>query len=90
MVLAVAAVCVATGIAQATEPTLDEAKRRLIESRAVEAVIWGMPAVNTELMRQEMLKAGGKVNEIVYWGKPLSGVRRKSQASVCCRRAAVP
>jgi len=41
------------------------------KSRAVEAVIWGMPAVNTELMRQEMLKAGGKVGEIIYWGKPL-------------------
>lgn len=44
---------------------------RMIERRAVEAVIWGMPAVNTELMRQAMLKAGGKDNEIVYWGRPL-------------------
>jgi hypothetical protein len=44
---------------------------RIIASRAAEAVIWGMPAVNTELMRQEMLNAGGKDNQIVYWGRPL-------------------
>jgi hypothetical protein len=38
----------------------------------VEAVIWGMPAVNYELMRQQMLtKTSGKVNEIIYWGRPL-------------------
>jgi hypothetical protein len=29
--------------------------RRTIERRAVEAVIWGMPAVNYELMLQQML-----------------------------------
>src|SRR5215510_8792091 len=45
---------------------------RLIQSRAVEAVIWGMPVVNTELMRQEMLtKTPGKVNQVIYWGRPL-------------------
>ena len=40
---------------------------RSIERRAVEAVIWGMPAVNYDLMYQEMLKLGGKPNQIVYW-----------------------
>jgi hypothetical protein len=38
----------------------DELARRMIERRAVEAVIWGMPAVNTELMYQAMQKLGGK------------------------------
>ena len=34
-----------------------------MERRAVEAVIWGMPAVNYDLMLQEMLnKTDGKVN----------------------------
>lgn len=28
---------------------------RAVERRAVEAMIWGMPAVNYDLMRQEML-----------------------------------
>jgi hypothetical protein len=50
----------------------DDLARRAIERRAVEAVIWGMPAVNTDLMRQEMLtKTGGNVNQIIYWGRPL-------------------
>ena len=40
---------------------------RTIERRAIEAVIWGMPAVNYDLMYQEMLKLGGKPNQIVYW-----------------------
>jgi hypothetical protein len=45
----------------------DDLARRTVERRAVEAVIWGMPAVNTDLMYQEMLKLGGKPNQIVYW-----------------------
>jgi hypothetical protein len=44
---------------------------RAIERRAVEAVIWGMPAVNTELMHDQMIEAGGKPAQIIYWGKPL-------------------
>src|SRR4029450_12554613 len=46
--------------------------RRAIERRAVEAAIWGMPAVNYDLMLQEMLtKTQGKVNQVIYWGRPL-------------------
>src|SRR5579883_1104892 len=44
----------------------------LLHSRAVEAVIWGMPAVNYDLMLQEMLtKTSGKVGQVIYWGRPL-------------------
>ena len=50
----------------------DKANERLVHSRAVEAVIWGMPAVNTDLMLQEMLtKTRGKVNQFIYWGRPM-------------------
>jgi hypothetical protein len=36
--------------------------------RAIEAMIWGMPAVNLELMRQAMLKVTqGRTNLILYW-----------------------
>jgi hypothetical protein len=45
---------------------------RAQERRAVEAVIWGMPAVNFDLMYQAMLrdaKAGPGSNKIVYWSK---------------------
>lgn len=45
---------------------------RIVERRAVEATIWGMPAVNTNLMMQEMLsKTTAKVGQVVYWGRPL-------------------
>jgi hypothetical protein len=48
----------------------DELARRAIERRAVEAVIWGMPAVNYDLMLQEMLtKTTAKQNEVVYWSR---------------------
>ena len=51
---------------------VNDLDRRMIERRAIEAVIWGMPAVNYDLMLQEMIsKAGGKVNQVVYWGRPL-------------------
>ena len=47
-------------------------QERVIRSRAVEAAIWGMPVVNYDLMLQEMLtKTPGKVNQGIYWGKPL-------------------
>jgi hypothetical protein len=60
---------VAPAVADGFSP--EELARRAVERRAVEAVIWGMPAVNTELMYDEMIKAGGKPGEIIYWGKPL-------------------
>ena len=45
---------------------------RAIERRAIEAVIWGMPAVNTDLMYQAMAReAKGDWNQIVYWSRVL-------------------
>ncbi|NKL63911.1 DUF1214 domain-containing protein [Rhizobium leguminosarum bv. viciae] len=50
----------------------EELASRTVERRAVEAVIWGIPAVNYDLMLQEMLrKTKGKPNQILYWSKPL-------------------
>ncbi|RZT38385.1 DUF1254 domain-containing protein [Cupriavidus agavae] len=44
-----------------------------VQRRAVEAVVWGMPAVNTELMVQAMLRStSAKENEVVYWSKPVN------------------
>ena len=37
----------------------DESDGQLVKNRAVEAVIWGMPAVNYDLMLQEMLEETG-------------------------------
>ena len=56
--------------AQTMSPS--ELTNRVLHRRAVEAVIWGMPAVNYDLMLQEMLtKTPGKVNQVIYWGRPL-------------------
>src|SRR5262245_17430944 len=47
-------------------------ERHVIARRGFEAVVWGMPVVNYDLMRQEMLrKTKAKVNQVVYWGRPL-------------------
>ena len=55
-----------------TNWTADELAARTVERRAVEAVNWGMPAVNYDLMLQEMLnKTDGKVNQVLYWSRPL-------------------
>jgi hypothetical protein len=48
-----------------------ELDRRVMRQRAFQAVIWGMPAVNAGLMYDQMVKAGGKTGQIIYWGKPL-------------------
>jgi hypothetical protein len=45
----------------------EELARRTVERRAVEAVIWGMPAVNFQRMKQAMLDAKGASNQVVYW-----------------------
>jgi hypothetical protein len=56
--------------APAQNPSADDLARRTIERRAVEAVIWGMPAVNLDLMLQAMIgSAKGKPNQIVYWSR---------------------
>jgi hypothetical protein len=67
-VLAALALSCAAASAHAQDFSADDLARRTIERRAVEAVVWGMPAVNYDLMLQEMLtKTDGKV----YWGRPL-------------------
>jgi hypothetical protein len=73
--LLIAAIALAAAASQASFAqtfTPDQLAQRTIERRAVEAAIWGMPAVNYDLMLQEMLtKTPGKVNQVIYWGKPL-------------------
>jgi len=43
-----------------------------IERRAVEAVIWGMPAVNFERMLQAAIANGGAANQMLYWSRPVN------------------
>jgi hypothetical protein len=61
------------GAAFAGDKTAQRAFDQEIERKAVQAVVWGMPAVNYDLMRQEMLaKTPGKVGQVIYWGRPLN------------------
>jgi hypothetical protein len=61
-----------TAMAQTPSLSPSELTNRVLHRRAIEAVIWGMPAVNYDLMLQEMLtKTPGKVNQVIYWGRPL-------------------
>ena len=64
-------VCAAIS-AQAQDLSSEELARRAIERRAVEAVIWGMPAVNAELMFQAMRDAKADFNQVVYWSRPVN------------------
>jgi hypothetical protein len=66
---ALALVCVTT-LATAQSFSAADLTDRTIERRAVEAVIWGMPAVNTDLMYLAMVReTKGSFNQIVYWSR---------------------
>jgi hypothetical protein len=56
--------------AQTPAPSVEDLSRRALERAAVSAVIWGMPAVNAELMFQAMRDAGAEFNQVVYWSRP--------------------
>lgn len=43
-----------------------------MRSRAVQAVIWGMPAVNFELLRQASAGIGASDNQVVFWSRLLN------------------
>ena len=62
---------VTTSALSSRELTTDELRARAIHRRAVEAVIWGVPAVNYELMRQAFVSVGGAPNQVVYWSRPV-------------------
>ncbi|HUL67887.1 MAG TPA: DUF1254 domain-containing protein [Burkholderiaceae bacterium] len=55
-----------------SHPTPQDAIERVRFGRAVEAIVWGMPVVNYDLMYQEMVrKVKGDFNQILYWSRLL-------------------
>src|SRR6476646_3326706 len=60
-----------TVMTQAQDYSAEELARRTLKRRAVEAVIWGMPAVNFDLMHQAFVGVKGGPNQIAYWSRPL-------------------
>ncbi len=57
--------------AQQSHPgTLSDIERQVLQHRAVEAMIWGMPAVNLDLMYQAMLReTKARSNQMLYWSR---------------------
>ena len=48
----------------------EELQQRMIERRAVDAVIWGMPIVSLDAMRQAYFRDGkAKYGDIIWWPK---------------------
>jgi hypothetical protein len=70
-IIAVAAVALGTA-AYAEDFSPEELQKRAVHRRAVEAVIWGMPAVNYERMLQAASDNGAKLNQVVYWSRPVN------------------
>jgi hypothetical protein len=53
-----------------SSPSPTELAERALHRRAVEAVIWGMPAVNYDLMYQAAVReAKGGFNQVIYWSR---------------------
>ncbi|MDN7139850.1 DUF1254 domain-containing protein [Pseudomonas sp. JQ170] len=51
--------------------TANQLHTRMLERRAVEAAIWGMPLANFDAMRQAYFRdAGAQYNDIMYWSRP--------------------
>ena len=64
----IAALVLWTGPAHAADFSPEQLQERTVARRAVEAVNWGMPAVNFDRMLQAFKEQGGDFNQIVYWG----------------------
>ena len=58
----------------------EQLTRNSIRRRAIEAVIWGMPAVNSELMFRAMREANADYNQVVYWSRPVTWKRPDAHA----------
>ncbi len=57
---------------QSEAVSFQDLERQVLQHRALEAVIWGMPAVNRDLMYQAMLReTKGRDNQLLYWSKLL-------------------
>ena len=66
-VVALSALAAIGSASLAEDLSAAELARRTIERRATEAVIWGMPAVNFELMLQAFQGVKGAPNHVAYW-----------------------
>ncbi|HEU5181969.1 MAG TPA: DUF1254 domain-containing protein [Candidatus Polarisedimenticolia bacterium] len=82
LVAAAVVACAATAMLQAAPaakpprkapppPAGPDPARRSFERRAVEAAIWGMPAVSMAAFRKSLPGIGAEANQVIYFSKPL-------------------
>jgi hypothetical protein len=72
---ALAGVLTMSGIATqvlAQEIRVDQLDERTVHRRAIEAVVWGMPAVNAQLMFDAAKNCGSDYNQVVFWSRPVT------------------
>lgn len=68
--IAIALLLVIASLASAQTFSSEELERRMVERRAVDAVIWGMPIVNFDALRQAYFRDGkAKYGDIIWWPK---------------------
>src|SRR5262249_20462366 len=56
-------------VAKLEKLSAEQLARRVVERRAFEAVVWGMPAVNFELLCRATGTAKPAMNQVVYWSR---------------------
>jgi hypothetical protein len=54
---------------EASEKDSSQLAERTVHRRAVEAVVWGLPAVNFDRLYQGIVQCKGAYNQIVYWSR---------------------
>jgi Protein of unknown function (DUF1254) len=72
---ALAGVLTMSGIATqvlAQEIRGDQLDESTVHRRAIEAVVWGMPAVNAQLMFDAAKNCGSDYNQVVFWSRPVT------------------
>jgi hypothetical protein len=72
---ALAGVLTMSGIAThvlAQEIRGDQLDQSTVHRRAIEAVVWGMPAVNAQLMFDAAKNCGASYNQVVFWSRPVT------------------
>lgn len=77
-----------SAVAQNTTPlTSEELNRRTLERRAVDAVIWGVPVVSLDMMRQAYFRDGkAQYNDIIWWPKGATWMNQSPWMSTLVRR----
>src|SRR5215510_9025337 len=57
------------GAVSAQQLSTEDLDRRMVERRAVDAVVWGIPAVNLEIFFEQRHKVKADWNQVLFWSR---------------------